>query len=523
MGAKTLRVGLIVLLLAAVPVLAQTGTVEGTVSVSDGSPAVHAQVMMHSQPGTPPLRAFTDASGGFTFESVEPDSYLIVARWHHGENARAGISVAADEVTYVTLTLQHQPDRPHHEIVELTGTVIVEPANEEHLCDWYFLDTDGNAVADVRLNFGPPWYEPDNGLTRPNDGDVVTVAGHVMDNPTLPVMIVFQLNGDVWRDPEQRPNHPRDSLTVVELSGTTIVEEANDVHLADWYFLDTDGNAEADVRLNFGPSWYEPDNGNVRPADGDQITVVGGQIGDPDRSVVIVYELNGLFWREPGQGHGGHGGSGGQGEGRPGFDPCEAVDIELDGTAMVHVVGPPHHPHSAVLIDIDNDEQPDYHLDFGPPWYDPDNGAVRPEDGDEISIVGGLIELPDAPLPWVIVYEINGVFWRESCDSSGVNPGVMEVDDENPVNAPTRYLTAKSYPNPFNPVATINYSIPQAGLVNLRIYDITGREVANLVNQHHEPGSYQIEWNAASLPSGMYFYRLTAANQIITNRMILMK
>lgn len=68
----------------------------------------------------------------------------------------------------------------------------------------------------------------------------------------------------------------------------------------------------------------------------------------------------------------------------------------------------------------------------------------------------------------------------------------------------------QNYPNPFNPTTAIRFSIPRAGFVSLKVYDVLGREVRTLVNEVRNPGSYEVRFDAAGLPSGVYFYRLTA-------------
>jgi chitodextrinase len=80
-----------------------------------------------------------------------------------------------------------------------------------------------------------------------------------------------------------------------------------------------------------------------------------------------------------------------------------------------------------------------------------------------------------------------------------------------------------NYPNPFNPTTSISFQIPSAELVKLKIYDMVGREVAVLVNENMEPGVYNVVFNAASLSSGSYFYRLEAGSNVEIKRMMLIK
>ena len=88
---------------------------------------------------------------------------------------------------------------------------------------------------------------------------------------------------------------------------------------------------------------------------------------------------------------------------------------------------------------------------------------------------------------------------------------------------PLCFRLEQNYPNPFNPTTTIEYTIPKADRVILKIYDILGREVTTLVNGEQLKGKYSIAFNANKLASGVYFYRLRAGNFVETKKLILMK
>jgi len=88
---------------------------------------------------------------------------------------------------------------------------------------------------------------------------------------------------------------------------------------------------------------------------------------------------------------------------------------------------------------------------------------------------------------------------------------------------PKEYNLYNNYPNPFNPVTTIKYDLPNAGDVSLVIYDILGRKVKELVNTKQEAGRYEIQFNAANLASGVYIYQLIAEKYINARKMILLK
>ena len=88
---------------------------------------------------------------------------------------------------------------------------------------------------------------------------------------------------------------------------------------------------------------------------------------------------------------------------------------------------------------------------------------------------------------------------------------------------PSSFKLAQNYPNPFNPVTRINYEIPKQGFVSLKIYDILGREVKNLVNEMKSIGSYSVDFSADGLTSGIYLYRMECNGYSETKRMVLLK
>lgn len=113
----------------------------------------------------------------------------------------------------------------------------------------------------------------------------------------------------------------------------------------------------------------------------------------------------------------------------------------------------------------------------------------------------------------------------------------VSVEDENTLQSPVEFNLFQNYPNPFNPSTTIKYTLPNFTLstssrtesrdegsrVQLKIYDVLGNEIATLVNEDKAVGSYEVDFNAAGLSSGIYFYRLTAENFAETKKMILLR
>jgi photosystem II stability/assembly factor-like uncharacterized protein len=91
------------------------------------------------------------------------------------------------------------------------------------------------------------------------------------------------------------------------------------------------------------------------------------------------------------------------------------------------------------------------------------------------------------------------------------------------VNVPAKFSLEQNYPNPFNPSTQIKYSIKQEELVQLKVYNILGKEIAKLVNENKEAGNYSVEFDASQLPSGVYIYQLTTPGFTQARKMILTK
>lgn len=124
--------------------------------------------------------------------------------------------------------------------------------------------------------------------------------------------------------------------------------------------------------------------------------------------------------------------------------------------------------------------------------------------------------------------EVKGSFNNKDLRFSLINVSIERPSDlSKDLNAekslPTVYLLEQNYPNPFNPVTQIRYSIKEDGLVKLQVFDIRGSEVALLVNEEKPAGFYESLFDASTLSSGIYFYKLQAGSFVETKKMILLK
>lgn len=102
------------------------------------------------------------------------------------------------------------------------------------------------------------------------------------------------------------------------------------------------------------------------------------------------------------------------------------------------------------------------------------------------------------------------------------NEDTISSNDEN-YNEPKDFYLSQNFPNPFNSTTNIRYTIPQYDRVTLKVFDLIGRELAILVNEEKQAGSYHFKFNANELSSGIYFYQLRAGELVDTKKLLLLK
>ncbi|MCJ7553268.1 MAG: T9SS type A sorting domain-containing protein, partial [Ignavibacteriaceae bacterium] len=106
--------------------------------------------------------------------------------------------------------------------------------------------------------------------------------------------------------------------------------------------------------------------------------------------------------------------------------------------------------------------------------------------------------------------------FKTMLDPSSVANEISSIADD--------YLLEQNYPNPFNPTTMIRFNLSEAGIVSLKIYNLLGQEVASLINsEFYNSGSYELNFDASNLPSGIYFYRINANEFSASKKMILIK
>ena len=138
----------------------------------------------------------------------------------------------------------------------------------------------------------------------------------------------------------------------------------------------------------------------------------------------------------------------------------------------------------------------------------------------------------------VAVVQLNSTFWSnefaenelavgnysyrlKQVDFNGAFEYSNEINVD--VDAPAKYSLDQNYPNPFNPSTLIKYSVAQDGFVSVSIFNLLGEKVATLVNSNMKAGSYEVNFNASQLSSGVYFYSIEAGDFKAVRKMMLMK
>ena len=126
-----------------------------------------------------------------------------------------------------------------------------------------------------------------------------------------------------------------------------------------------------------------------------------------------------------------------------------------------------------------------------------------------------------------IVYKIYGNHGYAEGGLRGVNyvklTGEAVTDMEVAQSIPSEFRIGQNYPNPFNPSTTIEFALPHARFVTLNVYNVLGDQVATLISENLSAGTFSATWDASGMPSGVYFYRLTAGEDVQTRKMVLMK
>jgi len=154
---------------------------------------------------------------------------------------------------------------------------------------------------------------------------------------------------------------------------------------------------------------------------------------------------------------------------------------------------------------------------FGTPAGNPSEGEVPPP-GDGLYAPRGVAFYQDGNTWVMLTADFDGGVVKKWTNDNPVT-GIFTVDN----GVIHGFELLQNYPNPFNPSTSIPFQIEKAGLVELKVYNVMGREIATLVNQKMAAGFHTVHFDASNLPTGKYFYRLKVDGQLQTKQMTLMK
>jgi hypothetical protein len=149
-----------------------------------------------------------------------------------------------------------------------------------------------------------------------------------------------------------------------------------------------------------------------------------------------------------------------------------------------------------------------FNLSLNPVWYDTD-----------------YLGIDEGPIVLMIENYLNSSIWSRFMLNADVQLGLqragfVDVAAVEPTLAPSRELVAWSEPNPFAGSTTIRFAVPAAGTVRLAVFDLAGRRVASLLDETRPAGEHAVTWQAAGVPSGVYFVRLESGGRVVTKRCV---
>jgi hypothetical protein len=161
---------------------------------------------------------------------------------------------------------------------------------------------------------------------------------------------------------------------------------------------------------------------------------------------------------------------------------------------------------------------------------------INQNEGWTVGGAGTLYSTTNAGLNWISIttpttQDLNSIHSFDGANASAVgNLGIIitnyspstGIDDKN-YSAPNQIILEQNYPNPFNPATKIKFSIPESSIIVIKIYNAVGSELATLLNEIKQPGTYEVSFNAVDLSSGAYFYSIETDNFREVKKMILIK
>lgn|GEM_PF-2977241 len=360
-------------------------------------------------------------------------------------------------------------------VMVVTGKVIVDSSSARSVMGMmmgraYYLDTLGNGSRSLQLFLGPYWYEPTSGAKRPLNGQTVTLKAGKMSQFSPPMLVVYEISGKKWRD----------SIGAPVWSGRWVNRNISD---SARIYCPTDSLSYMGFGRGFmgsgmmggGMMWPDSLFGEFEQMHPDSLpgmtrgrAVMGFHMD--------AYDPQGAMMMQGGvQGHGG-------------------MNFQ-SGVRMRFRV----YPDSLKRRGLTMGQMTLLYLDADNQW----------------KTAGG--QTIDASANSIIIASTN-VYSYYSIASLAATAVQDRVD-----GIPTEFSLGQNYPNPFNPSTTISFSVAQKGFATLKVYNSLGEQVATLVSQQLDPGTYKAQWNASGVSSGLYLYRLEVNGLFAARKMLVLK
>lgn len=336
---------------------------------------------------------------------------------------------------------------------------------------YYYLDTTGNGSKDYQLFFGPYWYKPDNGTVKPVNGQSVTLKGVKISSFSPPILSVYFINGEMWRD----------TIGVGPWSGHWIHKsDADSIHI----YCPTDSLSFMVFAPNSMGSGMMGGGMMQWP---DSIFCQYEQMAT-DSIPLLSNEVNALGY---------HLGM---------FDSLGQTMMQMGsmGNGMMTMQKP-----IKINFHISQDTLNKWGINMSQLncRYLDNNGNWNTASGVIKNSSSNTITLSTSNL-----YSFYAITFNKATD----------IENKN-IYIPAKFELEQNFPNPFNPTTTIDFSLPIRSEVKLRVYNILGNKVAELANGNYDAGNYSFEFNAKDLPSGVYFYQLKTGNFEVVKKMQLIK
>ena len=349
--------------------------------------------------------------------------------------------------------------------ITLTGTTLVDTT---FFMNHFYLDTNNDGKPNYFMNFGPYWFQPVSGAKRPLNGEVVTIKGALLSNSSgLSMLIVYEINGKVWRDATKLNPH---------LGGGWVNRNSNSTRFHSPF--------DDSTMVTVMKGWHQ--GGHMMSTLPDSMFSQMFEIYPENmpnykgQNIFAGYEIDM-------------------------FNPTENNMMWQNG-------------HGGGHMDFGNNLRVQLHFtDAQLNAYNMNKNNIQVKLWD------------DQSSSWKsITASVNKQTNIVSFSTSTVNSFIALTSSsltavETSLNIPTEFALDQNYPNPFNPATTISYKLSSNENVSLKVYSILGSEVANLVSGYQNAGSYKINFDASALASGIYFYKLQTSSFIQVKKMMLLK